>query len=81
MRRWECYSVLRHAYFSNIVTAAAVVINRRNLKIAKNDNNVYANALLCYVSRTLLLFCKVLNSFKFNNTFCQSIRLLSSFET
>jgi hypothetical protein len=69
-RRCECTSLLRHAYFSNIVTAAAVVIIKRALKIAKNDNNGYANALLCYVLQTLPFYCIILNLFKFNNTFC-----------
>jgi hypothetical protein len=58
MWRCECDSLLRHAYFSYIVIAAAVVIIRCALKIAKNDNNGYANALVCYVLRTLYFFWK-----------------------
>jgi hypothetical protein len=80
MRRCDCTSVLRHTYFSNIVTAAAVVIIKHALKIAKN-NNGYANALLYYVLQTLPFFCKILNLFQFNDTFCQLIWLLSSFAT
>jgi hypothetical protein len=60
VRRCDRAAVLRHAYFSYIVTAAAVVFIRSALKIAKNDNG-YANALLCYLFKYSTFLLKILN--------------------
>jgi hypothetical protein len=83
MRRCGFDSVLRHVYFSYVVITAfvpgsAFVLIRRAFKIEKKDNSGNTKARLCNVLRTLPFFCKMLNSFKFNNTFCQLLRLFLS---
>jgi hypothetical protein len=51
------------------------VIIRRALKTEKTHNNGNTKALLCNVLGILPYFCKILNSFKFINTFCQLVGL------